>query len=94
MSQHGGHKVHIPMEVGTGILIGGISKATQAEIEGLLDSIYVEELCSKVSIRISRGDAKQGMMREIDMADPRRRDDNPGNTLTLNINRHQYYTLG
>jgi hypothetical protein len=46
------------MEVGTGILIGGISKATQAEIEGLLDSIYVEELCSKVSIRISRGDAK------------------------------------
>jgi len=33
-------------------------------------------------------------MREIDMADQSRINDNPGNNLTLNISRHQYYKLG
>ena len=30
ISEHGGHQVQIPREVGTDLLIGGISKITQA----------------------------------------------------------------
>lgn len=44
-----------PREAGNGLFIGGLVRPHRWLFR---DSIYVEESCGKVSIRVSRGDAK------------------------------------
>ena len=51
----------------------------------MLDDISMGVLCSRIAMRVSRGDVTQAILREILMADPGRRVDDPGKVSTLNM---------
>ncbi len=88
VAQHEGRRVAAPPDTSTGILARRISEAVQAQIEDLLDSINIAVPCSRVAVRVSRGDAMQDMLRNGVIIDPRRRVDYLSMILTLNECTH------